>query len=910
MPLVDETLWRRLSPLLDRALELEGEGRSAFVEALRANAPELAERLEELLRTHDRVVASHFLETSPETPPSLAGQRIGPYTLVDLLGSGGMGAVWRARRSDGRFAGDVAVKLLHPSLVDGTGEERFRREGTLLSRLAHPGIARLYDAGISPTGQPYLVLELVDGTPLDRHADRRRLDVRARLELFLQVADAVAHAHAHLIVHRDLKPLNILVDGEGRVRLLDFGVATLVDETSGSALASTRIGARALTPAYAAPEQLGGRSVTVATDVYALGVVLYELLTGRHPTLSGAPTDVETLLSSATVEPPRMSDRVAESPGADAEIPARRGTSPERLARLLSGDLDTLVARSLKREPSERYPTVSAFADDVRRFLEHQPIQARPDSLGYRAAKFVRRHRLPVTLAAVGLAAAAAGVVGTLAQAARAREHAAAAVAQRDFALRELSRAEAINDLNAFLLQDAAPQGQPLSVGELLSRAGEVVERQVDDPDETRVALLVEIGRLHDVRDDEARARAFYERAWTLAQGSRDPGSQARAGCALAGTLGRAGEGERADALFRRVEASLPREPQFDLVRVECDIRRSQLGDARGNIAEVERAQRRLAASGFRSSAMELDVAMRLADAYRLAGRLIEADAAFERAFARLTALGRDRSQTAATLLNDWALVARARGQPLRAERLLRQAIEIEGGAVGARRATPPLLNNLSRVLLDLARFDEAERYAAQAREGAARSGDVTTTIQSLFQLVALARLRGDPETAERRLTELDAAMRRSLSERDLRFAQLAMERALLASARGEADRARLEGDRAIALAEAGVSKQPRYLRVLLLRRAELHLAAGRSEAVLADAERALALELEATEPGELSSHVGAAQLARGRALAALGRDAEARLAFRSAAEQLESTLGAEHPDCLEARRGAQAPAA
>ena len=914
MRLLDEARWREIEPQLDRALDLEGEARAAFLAELRREEPEAADLLDELLRVHERAMASRFLEELPEVEdqPSLAGQNLGPYTLVALLGSGGMGAVWRARRSDGRFAGDVAVKLLHPSLLDGQGEARFRREGTILSRLTHPGIARLYDAGISPSGQPYLVLELVEGTPLDRFCDARGLDVRARLELFLQVIDTVAHAHASLVVHRDLKPSNILVDRDGGVKLLDFGVATLVDEASGAAIAWTRTGGGALTPGYAAPEQIEGSSTTVATDVYALGVLLYELLTGRHPFLKEAATPADARRALATGEPARMSERVARSPAGAAETRdslATRGTTRDRLVRALAGDLDTIVAHALKHEPGERYPTAAALADDLRRYLEHQPIRARPDSLGYRARKFVRRHRLPVALGAAAVAVAAAGVAGTLVQAARARAHATTALAQRDFALRELARAEAINDLNAFLLHDAAPQREALSVGELLARAGEVVERQSDDPDETRVAMLVEIGRLYGLRDDEIRAREFFERAWELARGSSDPGSRARAGCALAGALAHDGEGERADALFQEVEVFLPHEAQFDLLRVECDLLRSELGDMLGNVREVERAQRRLAASGFRSSAMELAVAIRLADAYRLADRHREADVAFERAFARLTALGRDRSQTAATLLNDWALTARGRGQPLRSERLFRQAIEIEGGRAGESEAKPALLNNLSRTLLDLGRLEEAESFAERARDGAARSGDNTTTIQSLLQLTILARLRGDLGTAGLRLAELDAAMRRLLGDDNIRFSQLTMESAALAAARGETERALAEADRAIDLAQAGAAQQPQYLRRLLPRRSELRLAAGRAEAALADAERAVELELRRTEPGDRSSLLGSAHLARARALDALGRAEAARAAYRAAAEQFEPTLGAENPDLLEARRRADAPA-
>jgi serine/threonine protein kinase len=246
----DESSWSRLSPLLDQALELAGEPRDQLVRSLRERDPALAAALERHLAEHDRALHSGFLELPlpGRRPISLEGRTFGAYELVERIGAGGMGTVWRARRSDGRFEGDVAVKLLHPSLLDERGTERFRSEGSILSRLTHPGIARLYDAGVSPAGQPFLVLELVDGVRIDRFADAHRLPVRARLELFLQVADAVAYAHSSLVVHRDLKPSNILVDGDGRAKLLDFGIATLVDQASGVAIGRTVTAARALTP--------------------------------------------------------------------------------------------------------------------------------------------------------------------------------------------------------------------------------------------------------------------------------------------------------------------------------------------------------------------------------------------------------------------------------------------------------------------------------------------------------------------------------------------------------------------------------------------------------------------------------------------------------------------------------------
>jgi eukaryotic-like serine/threonine-protein kinase len=910
----DKERWAALSPHLDRALELSGDARLTWLASLREADATLASEVEALLERHDVVEREAFLEfgsTEHPAAPSLAGQAIGPYTLRELIGQGGMGTVWLADRSDGRFEGVAAVKLLNASLMGREGEARFRREGTILARLRHPHIAHLIDAGLSPTGQPYLILEHVAGERIDRSCDARRLGTEARVTLFLDVLAAVSHAHANLIVHRDIKPSNVMVGADGRVKLLDFGIAKLLEGEPGAteALTVTRDGASALTPEYAAPEQLTGGDVTTATDVHGLGVLLYLLLTGRHPaTGANLQAPAELVRAIVVTEARPLSDVVVSATPARgeaaADTAARRGTTPKQLRRALRGDLDNIVAKALKKEPRERYPSVDAMADDLRRYLARQPIRARPDSRAYRSAKFVRRNRLPVALAAIAALALLAGLAGTLVQARRAEREATLAAQGRDFAIRQLTRAEAINDLNAFLLHDAAPAGQSLSVRALLARAEEIVGRQKDDPDETQAAILVQLGHLYERQEEQARARALLTRAWELALRGTDPAARAQAGCALASALARAGEGERADELFRRVATELPQAPEFVLQRVDCDIRRSELGNAVGNVREAENARRSLDESGFRSSVLELRVTMALANAYRLADRHREADAAFERAFERLGSLGRDRTQTAAELLNDWALTARGLGHPRRAERLFRQAIEISSADPMESRDAP-LLNNLSRVLLDLDRLPEATASAERAYRLASEFGDTTTILQSLLQRATLYRHQGDLARAAEALAELEPKMRRLLDPSNLRISQLEMEKAHLALERGDAATALSGSDRAVAMAEAGQKRQPQYLRRLLPRRSEIRLRLGRAAEAAADAERCLRLELEATDPRGASSYVGGAHLAVGRALSALGRTGEARSAFEAAASILESTLGADHADSREAGRRA-----
>jgi serine/threonine protein kinase/Tol biopolymer transport system component len=398
--------WQALSPHLDEALEMTGDERAIWLSSLQSENPTLAYQLEILLREHRVLSEEGFLEASTlELPggPGLAGQTLGVYTLGSQIGVGGMGTVWLAERSDGRFERRVAVKVLNIALMGKGGEERFKREGRILGRLTHPHIAELIDAGVSLTGQPFLVLEYVEGDHIDCYCDNNRLDVKARVRLFLDALRAVAQAHANFIVHRDLKPSNILVRTDGQAKLLDFGIAKLL-EGEGQIAESplTLEGGRALTPEYAAPEQLKGEAVTTATDVYASGVLLYVLLTGRHPAGAGPLTPASLLKAILDTEPPRPSEIVAPTQ-TNEEIAvtnaSRRATTPDKLARLLRGDLDTIVAKALKKNPRERYASIKAFADDLQRYLRHEPISARPDAIAYRTGKFVRRHRNSVTAA-------------------------------------------------------------------------------------------------------------------------------------------------------------------------------------------------------------------------------------------------------------------------------------------------------------------------------------------------------------------------------------------------------------------------------------------------------------------------------------------------------------------------------
>jgi serine/threonine-protein kinase len=391
---IDPQRWAALSPYLDQALDLPDEQRQSWLAALSATDPEKARDVRALLTRHRQIEDEGFLDDSPLSPPTGAwGQTIGPYTLKAPIGQGGMGTVWLAQRTDGRFERQVAIKFLNIAL-GVRGDAQFRREGTIVARLQHRHIAQLLDAGVADTGQPYLVLEHVDGERIDDYCESHQLNVFARVELFLEVLAAVAHAHANLIVHRDLKPSNVLVTRVGEVKLLDFGVAKLL-ENAGESTPLTRDGVAGLTPEYAAPEQINGEPVSTSTDIYSLGVLLFALLAGRHPLDGGRGSPAELIKAIVEDDAPRLSQVVTDA----------------RTRRLLRGDLDTIVGKALKKSPAERYASVTAMADDLRRVLRHEPISASADTWRYRAAKFVRRHRGAVAAGVAMFVLLTAGLV-------------------------------------------------------------------------------------------------------------------------------------------------------------------------------------------------------------------------------------------------------------------------------------------------------------------------------------------------------------------------------------------------------------------------------------------------------------------------------------------------------------------
>ncbi len=621
----------RLSPRLDELLELDAPAQRDYLARLRNHDAATAGELESLLARQTDIEREAFLEDVPQAlaGATLAGQRLGAYTLERPLGAGGMGSVWLARRSDGRFDGEVAIKLLNLALLARGGAGRFAREAQALARLDHPNIARLLDAGVGTSGQPYLVLERVDGTPITHWCADRSLDVAARVRLMLEVLAAVEQAHQRLVLHRDLKPDNILVTPDGRVKLLDFGIAKLIDDQSApdAATALTELGARAFTPDNAAPEQVQGGEVTTATDVYALGVLLFELLTGRHPTARADDTTVQRLQAVCEREPRRLSE-----------------AAPAAAARALRGDLDNIVAKALKKQPGERYAGAAALADDLRRHLTHLPVSARADSWAYRSSRFVRRHRGAVAALSLTLAALLAGVVGTTWQAVEARR-------ERDEALYQARRAQAHSDLARMALETTGAADQPITRREVLLRSFELVEKRFGDDPRVAVSLLFPIaGRFAAMGDGEMDQRVMrYAEKIALASG--DPQLIGHVSCNRVDTELDRGRPEVARAQAKRGREALARTERPTLgSRIDCLRAEADLAQAEGDLPRaVERfdAARALAAAESsvegglyasiltRASVLKAE-AGQLAEAYQMQQWLAEANRRFGRADALL----------------------------------------------------------------------------------------------------------------------------------------------------------------------------------------------------------------------------------------------------------------------------------
>jgi serine/threonine-protein kinase len=491
--MADNTRWEEISTQFDRLVELPAHERRHRLDELAACDAALAAEVRTLLDADER--ASLLDAAASAVVPDLlvdgapSGRQAGAYRLLHVIGEGGMGVVWLGERGDGAFEQRVAVKVLKRGMDTQAILRRFLQERRILARLHHPHVVRLLDGGMSGDGRPFYVMDHVDGVPLTAYAARERLDVVARVALLAKVAQAVAYAHGQLVVHRDLKPSNVLVDAGGEPRVLDFGIAKLLEESGEQTRTGT--GLRVLSPAYAAPEQILGEAIGTATDVYALGLLLCELLVGRLPhQRSSAPAQLAQDAADETSE--RASALAARLASTEVDALYGGGFEPRRLAQALAGDLDLIVATALQRDPARRYPTAAAFADDLRRWLEGRPISARADSASYRIARFVRRHRVGVAAAALVVASLVAGLGIAIWQARVAREQAMLAHAQAE-------RAERVKELLVSIFQQNDParsKGAELSAAEILRRGRAALETTMTADAATRGELLMTIAEI------------------------------------------------------------------------------------------------------------------------------------------------------------------------------------------------------------------------------------------------------------------------------------------------------------------------------------------------------------------------------------------------------------------------------
>jgi non-specific serine/threonine protein kinase/serine/threonine-protein kinase len=410
--------WQRVKDILNQALEMPEQARADFLTLACGGDAELRGEVESLLASHSQ--AGEFIEPVTAAPISPVpdslrpGTDIGPYRIVQLIAEGGMGAVYQAVRVDDLYRKVVAIKVVRRGVHDAYARRHFDTERQILAHLDHPAIAKLLDGGATPDGRPYFVMDFIAGTPIDEYCDAHKLAIRERLVLFQTVCSAVHYAHQNLVIHRDIKPPNILITEDGAVKLLDFGIAKLLDPDA-LGLDHTLTTLQAMTPEYASPEQLSGGKITTACDVYALGVLLFRLLTGRRPYALDSNRMDQLWDHVRNREPRRASQAVrGEDDGVTAEaVASARGTTPERLERLLAGDLDTILLMALRKEPERRYCSAEQFATDIRRHLEGHPVTARPDTIRYRAGKFIRRHRAPVAALTLAAASLIAGIITT-----------------------------------------------------------------------------------------------------------------------------------------------------------------------------------------------------------------------------------------------------------------------------------------------------------------------------------------------------------------------------------------------------------------------------------------------------------------------------------------------------------------
>jgi eukaryotic-like serine/threonine-protein kinase len=741
--------WQEISPHLDHALSLSESERVQWLLDFQSQHADLADLVGQLLDEHRVLAQERFMEGEPPRPSNadgVVGETVGPYKLISRIGEGGMGSVWLAERADGRFERQVAVKFLHFAVAFRGAGERFRREGRILGQLRHPHIAELIDAGVTAKGGPYLVLEYVKGAQLDAYCDERRLGVDARIKLFLDVVDAVAHAHASLVVHRDIKPSNVLASGDGKVKLLDFGIAKLLaDDADAAATQLTLEAGAAMTPLFAAPEQVTGGAITTATDVYGLGALLFLLLTGQHPTGPGPHSPADLVKSISEIDAPFASRAVAAQ--RDPVSAGKRFTTPDKLHRELAGDLDTILAKALKKKPAERYASVAAFGDDLRRYLGNEPISARPDAVSYRLRKYARRHR-------VGVAVAAASVVllagFSVVQAIELRR-----------ITRERDRADSITEFMTRMFKTSDPseaRGNSITVREVLDKASNQIGAGLAKDAQTQADMMNVIGNVYFDLGLYSRAESLFTQAIDVRRrvlGPKNPDTL-QSMSSLGRTFYVENRLAEAEKLLRETLALQqrvlgPRHPDT----LATTQRLANVLGYEGDISTSEKltrqvldSRRRVLGEGNPDTLQSMD---------NLAWLLISQKRYAEAEKVQRDALsveervqGADNPDTLDSM-NRLARILSLEGNYAEAEKLQRQSLDLERRVLGPEHLyTLRSMNNLVDILGSEKRFAEAETLDREvlAADRHIFGPDNPTTAVTTYSLAELAALQGHRDQA------------------------------------------------------------------------------------------------------------------------------------------------------------------
>jgi serine/threonine protein kinase len=922
-PLHEPLSWRDVAPFLDRALELEAGERKRWLAELTTEQPQVADSLRQLLNDYDDLNRRRFLSgsavaTEHETafeawlesaasneagdvvsairqvvrgkgrpsPGLSAGTIVGPYRLLREIGQGGMSSVWLGERCDGQLQREVALKLPFEGPRQAQLAERFKRECEILAALTHPNIARLYDAGVSATGQPYLAMERVHGSTLTSYCDEARLTIRDRLRIFQQVTAAVEFAHTQLVLHRDLKPSNMLVSADGRVVLLDFGIAKLLSTTEMPEAPLTEMAGRMFTPDYASPEHIDGRPLGTPSDVYSLGVLLYELLVGRRPFVShnGSRRDLETAILTEDPVPPSQVEI------SDDAASARGGTS-RRISHALKGDLDAIVLKALAKQPGDRYLSGGALAQDIANHLDCLPVIAQAPRPWYRFRRFVARHRTHVSAAAVTLLTIVAGVAATVWQAQAAEQERSRAVALA-------SRNAAINEFLSMLITDAAASSEPVTVKQILDRSERLAQADTSGSEEDRAAVLSVIASQYHALGDTDRAANLLSRALALLKNTSELGFRSQLVCAHAVAAATLQDAERAAATIDR-ELAAKTDPES---AAYCLLYRAYLaqdvGDAEGTLRYALQGLDEYYAGAKTSAADEgllLGVAGR---GYQLNGRNADADRYYRRAMRLYQDLGREDSPNAISVRNNWALVSLAAGVP-------RQALEKFDDilrSLGKRdmKGEPPayVLGNRGRALEQLGRYALAREVFASGLQVAQQQKSPDWQLRCLIGLASTSIALHEHDAAARYVEQLAATLATDRVAAGPTFQAVEVVAGNHALENGNVDAARIHFSQALGQKGKGINQI-----AALLGQADLDLRLNDPIGAETHARKALELSSSAQGASKYSSLTGQSWLALGRALQARHDVEHTQKAFEAAVAHLANTVDSNHPQLQRARR-------